>query len=358
MNKEQSLFTFEYHRLHPEISIDEHVKNRTIELGRLVNGKERIYLDLRFWILFRDVTLGRIKDQAIIDLLELLKAKVRLGLSICPISESIFIELFKQQDKFTRAKTAVLIDELSEGVTLAPYPDRVSSEIAHFFHDLGGKEELWPIEFLVWSKLSNILGIQHPFQTPFDASEELVIQKTLFDHMWEISLKEIVEKIGDTTPSPPLMSFAKLATKLNKSNADHADEIRNFKQVYNAEMVGGLSLFMPVARQVLEQMYERAIGQPVTTNKKERLAHEKELLTFFQNAIEKREVCVRLRSSHIHALCHAAYRFDKKRNLKKNDFFDFYHASAGIGYCNYFITVNPLRSLLQQKHLKIGRAHV
>jgi hypothetical protein len=142
VNKEESQFTIEYHRLHPDISIDEHVKNRTIELGRWVNGKERIYLDIRFWILFRDVTLGRIKDQASIDLLELLKTKVRLGLSICPISESIFIELFKQQDNFTRAKTAVLIDELSEGVTLAPYPNRVSSEIAHFFHDLGGKGAL------------------------------------------------------------------------------------------------------------------------------------------------------------------------------------------------------------------------
>jgi hypothetical protein len=164
---------------------------------------------------------------------------------------------------------------------------------------------------------------------------------------------EIVEKIGDATPSPPSMSFDKLAIKLNKSNAEHADEIRNFKEVYKAEMVGGLSLFMPVARQILEQMYECTIGQPVTTNKKDRFAHEKKLLTFFNTAIEKQEVGVRLRSLHIYALCHAAYRFDKKRNLKKNDFFDFHHASAGIGYCNYFLTEKPLRSLLQQKHLRV-----
>ena len=206
-----------------------------------------------------------------------------------------------------------------------------------------------PIECLVWSKVTYVLGIQHPSQTPFDASEELVIQKAFFDHMWETSLIEIVEQIGDATPSPPPMSFGKLATKLNKSNAAHSEEIRNFKQLYKSEMVGALSLFMPVARQILEQM----IGQPVTTNKKDCLTHEKILLTLFHNAIEKQEVGIRLRSLHIYALCHAAYRFDKKRNLKKNDFFDFFHASAGIGYCNYFLTEIPLASLLQQKHLRI-----
>ncbi|MCX7109798.1 MAG: hypothetical protein WCI11_02085 [Candidatus Methylumidiphilus sp.] len=36
-----------------------------------------------------------------------------------------------------------------------------------------------------------------------------------------------------------------------------------------------------------------------------------------------------------------------------NDFFDFHHASAGIGYCNYFLTEIPLASLLKQKHLRV-----
>lgn len=352
MNEEELKNSVEHHRAHPEIGIDEHVRNRTVALGGVVNGRERIYLDKRFWIILRDVVLKRRKDQTSFDLLEALRARVRSKRSICPISESVFIELLKQQDIQTRRETAALIDDLSEGVTLAPYPERVSTEIAHFFYDCGGKSELYPLKNLVWSKLGYVLGVQHPSQTPFEASEELVIQKAFFDHMWECSLTEMVDLIGADPPPP--MDFDSLAQRLNKDSALHADEIRSFKQAYRTEMTGGLSVFMPVARKVLEQMFERATGKSVEATEAERSEHERKLLSFFNKPFEKDKVAIRLRTLHITSLCHAAYRWDKKRKFEGNDLHDFHHAAAGVGYCNVFLTEKPLRSLLQQNHLRIA----
>ena len=47
------------HRRNPDISIDRHVKSRVVQLGRFLDSKQAIYLDLRFWILLRQALFGR-----------------------------------------------------------------------------------------------------------------------------------------------------------------------------------------------------------------------------------------------------------------------------------------------------------
>lgn len=61
-----------------------------------------------------------------------------------------------------------------------------------------------------------------------------------------------------------------------------------------------------------------------------------------------------VRTLHITACCHAAVRWDQKRKLTGNDFIDFHHAAAAVGYCNQFLTENPLKTLLGQKHIGLG----
>ena len=77
----------------------------------------------------------------------------------------------------------------------------------------------------------------------------------------------------------------------------------------------------------------------------------KKLFILFCAAVEKRKVRVVLRTIHIEALCHAAIRWDKKRQLTGNDLHDFHHAGAALAYCNVFLTEKPLQALLHQKHL-------
>jgi hypothetical protein len=120
--------------------------------------------------------LKRRDDQSSAALLEALRVRVRSKKSICPISDTLFAELLKQQDLHTRKATAVLIDELSEGVTLAPHHERVATEIAHFIHSHCYHRQLHSLDDLVWLKLSYVLGVQYPNNTVFDKDEERVIQ--------------------------------------------------------------------------------------------------------------------------------------------------------------------------------------
>lgn len=353
MDRDKICASFDSHRLNPDITTDEYVRARRIQLGKSVMSRERIYLDKRYWIILREVMLERDNDPSSVSLLAALRARVHSKKSICPISETLFVELLKQQDLYTRKATAVLIDELSEGVTLAPHPERVATELAHFIHSCDQQRDLHPLVDLVWSKLSYVLGVQHPTNTIFSEGEQRVIQKAFFDHMWDYSLSEMFAVIG--AAPPPIADFEGSAIKLNEESAKHADEIKSFKQAYRTEMIGGLSLVMSMAREVLEEINHRTTGKQVQRSEDEKREHEVQLLKCFDTAIETKAVVLALRTLHIGALCHSAVRWDKKRKLTGNDLCDFHHAEAAVGYCNVFLTEKPLRTMLQQNHLGLER---
>lgn len=339
------------HRSEPNVPIDAYVRARRIELGKGVTGRRLIYLDKRYWIILRDVVLKRRADPASVHLLEMLRTRVLNQHIICPISQSTFVELLKQADLRTRRETAVLIDELSLGVTLAPEEERIGTELAHFIHTHSGETGIYPLKWLVWSKLSYVFGVAHRTHTAFEPAEELVAQKAFFDHMWDRSLTEIIETLGHM--EPPLFNYNGLALRLNAGIAAHSNAIHTFDQAYMHEIEGALSVYMPVARSVLESMFKRATGMGPGTTEEEQMGHERQLLALLVQALTRAEVRKQLPTLHVHALCHAAVRWDKKRRFEGNDLHDFHHAAAAVPYCDAFFTEKSLRSLLQSNHLKI-----
>ena len=86
---------------------------------------------------------------------------------------------------------------------------------------------MYPLDLLVWSKLSYVRGFIHPEGAPFDPATELAMQKMFFDHMWKISMREMVDHIGNhALPNPE--HFERLAQRLNELNAQHTAEMRSF----------------------------------------------------------------------------------------------------------------------------------
>jgi len=71
-------------------------------------------------------------------------------------------------------------------------------------------------------------------------------------------------------------------------------------------------------------------------------------------AFRKNKLTVEMPSLLISAGLHAAFRWDKKRIFKPNDWHDFHHAVAAIPYCDYFLTEHNLRNLVADKNLKLG----
>lgn len=332
--------TMDFHRTQKNISLEEYVRQKRIQLGTEVTKKYRIYLDLRFWILLREVELCKNQNQNLVQLLSQIKHLVDNGVAICPISESVFVELMKQSDQATRAATSRLIDRLSLGVTLIVHPQRVAQELCNAIYVQAGASNLFPLDALVWIKLAYLLGETHPYQTPFETNEEeLAIQKSIFDHMWNISLMEVVSYIDFATWPQP--DWQKTVDILNAEKKQYANELRSFSQAYRAEFEGGLSLFKEDMLKLFKEVDKS--GYKDFEMNSENLTRNERFSKFSKS----------IRTLHIGACCHAAVRWDQKRQLTVNDLLDFHHAEAAIGYCNLFLTENPLKTLVSQRHLSL-----
>lgn len=317
------------------------MRQRRIDLGAAVASIQRIYLDQRFWLLLRDVSLNRSRDKAISDLLAFLKLSVSEGKSICPISESVFIELLKQSDDTTRLATAHLIDELSLGVTLIPFDDRVRQELCNSFYEQAGAPDLISVRELVWTKLSYVLGEVHPSNTPFPPEEALAIQKAFSDRMWNVPLADILGHIGQ--PPSSGADWDSIAANLNAKNREHSSTLRSYAQTFRIEFEGALSLFRNEMNALSAELDQR--GYKGFGAKQAHLSPNKRFEAF----------ALSIPTLHINTSCHAAVRWDQKRKLTGNDLFDFHHAQAALGYCDVFLTEKPLSDLLSQRHLDLTK---
>lgn len=352
MTSSQIADRFAFHRATPLVTVDEHMRRRVIELGDWVMQRDRIYLDKCFWIYMRDARMRVSNIPGVPELLDAITASVSAGRLICPISDALFLELMKQSDLTTRGATAELIDELSCGITLIPEHARMETEVAHFLHANAGRS-VHPLDHLVWTKASYILGVQHPVSTAFPKNEQLVIQKAFFDHLWEIPLSAMVEVIGDALPldSP----FNDIANRLNSDNAAHAPSMKSFAQVYRDEINGILELAAPAATDVLNEMRKKALGSAAQPSIEERESITRVCLGLLRAAVLKLTGRRALRTLHVAASLHAALRWNRTQKLNTNDMFDFIHAGAALGYCDLFLTDGPMCALLKQRHLSIKR---
>jgi hypothetical protein len=348
---EPRLSTIDHHRAHAEVTTDQYVDARRIQLGRAICAKRKVYLDTKFWILLREILLRRNVQPELVELYSTLRDGVRRGALICPISETTFLEIYKQQDPRTRRATVILVDELSLGVTLADHFERANAELSYLLNTLSGRSELHVLDHLVWNKLSFVLGVFHAANTPFPVDEERAIQKALFDHMWSLPMATMEEHLGGKQFRS--MDYDGLAEKLNAENAAHADECISFEQLYRNEFMGGIEVSAPVVAPVVERWYAKVTGRQEHFDPSSAKQAENMLLSILSEAIKKNDFRRTLRTAHIGALCHATFRRDKKRKLNGNWLHDFHHAEAAVGYCDLFLTEKALAALLKQRHLKV-----
>lgn len=290
------------------------------------------------------------------ELLELLRGAVQSGVALCPISDVIFLELMKQTDPVTKLETTKLVDELSLGIAILSEQSRIGTELAHTMSEDGALLELPPLAHLVWVRICFVLGFAYPSVPAYDEALNLVMQKVTIDTFWQMSLQEFV--LASKDPGVPA-NFEVTAAKLNMEARAHAHEIRSFEQAFVAEIGGMLNVFKGHIADVFEQLYEKKTGTLATQTVEQRAGFEKRLLSMSVNMFRfaRKKMAQRLPSLYVHAMCHAAARWDRQRNLDGHDLFDFHHASAAVGYCDAFFTENPLRVFLTAGHVALDREY-
>ncbi|GIK76266.1 MAG: hypothetical protein BroJett021_52540 [Chloroflexota bacterium] len=347
---------FDRHRASPHISFIEHVQKSQLALADSLKGRKAIYLDTKYWVILRNAAIGATARVDGTALLLRLRDLVAAGRAFCPISESTFAELFKQTDPNTRRVTATLIDELGLGVTLVPFYDRIPLELRHLIERRLGRTDRPGPQDLIWLKASYALGLVHQSATPFDAATELVIQKAFFDYLWTTSMTAMVDHIGNSQSAHP-DRFDALATRLNADTADQAHELRSFVQTYDIEAAGAADIIAPIAAHVANDIAEQATGRAMPHDGPQWNA----LLTFWRaflpEALKTDEGKDILRTTHISTCLHASLRWNKGHKYEGNDFYDFHHAQAALGYCDVFLTERPLRAMLTANHVALDKRY-
>src|SRR3982751_719450 len=93
--------------------IDDYVRRQRSQLAERMASIKRIYLDTKYWLFLRDVKAGAPRSYTHQLIYEKLLALVSTGSVVCPASDTVLHEVFRQADPSTRLMTATVIDELS-----------------------------------------------------------------------------------------------------------------------------------------------------------------------------------------------------------------------------------------------------
>ncbi|WP_447916070.1 hypothetical protein [Delftia acidovorans] len=343
--------SIERHRASPEFSWEQHRRRRVHAFGRSLMTRKAVYLDLRFWIGLRDA--ARFETPGVMmSLLCALRGAVAAGQMFCPITDSTFLEMFKQADPQSRAATADLISELSLGATLLTYDMRVGTEIAHYVHAARTPEAVDPLRELVWSKPAYVMGFVDPVSMAFDPATSLAMRKAFFDHMWDdVTLIQVCDMLGDKFVDADPLRFRETTGLVNEQIRTHADSLKNMKTAYQHELVGVLDLFAGQLATILAPTLPPEAGPLPKEGTPERAEVDLQCLAFLVGAFGTEAGRKALRTLHINATLHAAVRWNKGQALKANDLFDFQHACAALAYCDAFFTEGPLCTLVSRPDL-------
>ncbi|CAH9067344.1 hypothetical protein PSECIP111854_04082 [Pseudoalteromonas sp. CIP111854] len=347
--------TFGYHRDNPNISLDQYIRSKRIELGESLKKKVKIYLDTKYWIYFRDVYLRRITSGPLVKSYELLESLCKSGIVICPISEDVFYEIIKQEDEKTLSASIKIIDKFSLGISLTSQEERIQAEILHFYYRYNNKGvSLYSPEVFAWTKTSQSLGTRIPCNTAFSKQEELVIQKVFFDQMWCTNLQDICSIIGfqGLKDIPKMPDLSKL---LNEDAEQCRDKTSTFKAIFIDEVCLSVEYIADMLTEAMEHIYTKETGK--VRSDEEKKDKDKLLINVVTNMFRLGKEGDNFPTLKVGAGVHAAIRVDKKRQFQANDYYDFRHAQAAVPYCDYFFTEKNLRHLLKMNSLSYDKEY-
>jgi hypothetical protein len=345
--------TFKKHQREPYKSADAYAKEKRLELGAGLLATKKIYLDTKYWLLLRDAKLGRARDEYQVQMLALTERVSSSGRYIFPICEDIFVEVLKQTDPDTLRSTVALIDSFSKGVSLLSGEERVRLEVFHFLETCLGSS-VFCLQELVWTKVAYNLGYLTPYHDKFPKHTNTLIQKAFFDQMWSASLMDIVETISrNGAPNlPPIRGYSE---RLNTGKFAHMHQNNTFNEMFLSEIAGMVDSYKADFKDLFAYKFEKQYGCPPNPEDLELSESGQLFANMIYNLFNLNKVKQELPSFRIHAGLHAAVRWDKKQKYQDNDMHDFRHATAALGYCDYFFTEKRLCHLVTQDLLKYDK---
>jgi len=348
--------TLQQHLGQPEVAPSSYVRWRHIELASSIAGRYKIYLDTRYWIMFRDVVIGRRTDENLVALLDRIRNAVESERAICPISQDSFAEIFMQSDPDTLSATIRLVDELSGAVCLSDLFTRIDAELWHFLAQHKRRNDAANDRSqLIWTKCGYVLGYVAPQSKSFTREQSDAIEKAFFDQMWNANFADIFQHLGCRPEWKPIPDSA---DKYNQGKFANANEFSSFKQLFMIELAGILSLLKDSLAEIMFQIHLSEAGEGADPNAKPDPAIGQTAANLIYNLFKLDKMEDELPTLSTYVTLHAAFRWQRNRRYKANDLADLRHAVMALPYCDMFLTEKPLCHLIHEKHLGLAERFV
>ncbi len=343
----------EHHRSNPEVSDAEHLAMLEYELAEEALGKTRIYLDLRYWIFLRDAALGEPQRSIHMDLLNGLAEGVESGRIVCPITDSVFFEIERQGETDRRLHSIQTINRLSKGIVIKNAVDRLHSEVIHFLSAITERSEppAQPCRS-VWVRPFCFLGTPQ-IVGGWSESEQLAINKALISYMWSRSVEDLLGENWIVADEEDDERFRDSARKITEYSARQQLQMRSFPQVLAAEVGGFVDSHRPDIFEAFQSFIRRHSSDTVDTGASS-VPEEEMCANIIYNAIKKKKTGVGLPLIRIVAGLRANIRWKRNRPFKFQDFFDIYHATAALPYCDIFLTERELETYCNERPLEFA----
>lgn len=326
--------TFEFHLKHPEVTLESHIFQKRVAYNASLEGKKAIYLDMKYWCYFCDVTLGKNNDPYLVTLLARLRELVKSGKAFCPLSNTTFFEIYKNRISEIRHATAQLVDELSGGVAIVHTHARMEMELHQLLFHFGYSIINLAPQKLPWVKLSSFFGSFSQGNIHPDPAQDIALQKTFFDYCWNINMEKMVSTVGGEVIEHT--HYSELAGKLNAQNLQHVGELESYEHTFRIEAEGAADAYSIIAATDFNlSSYGLSDSVPLQT----RIS---KLRIVIDKALQNKAYQDILRTEFIRTCLHSKLRWNKTQKFNKNDFEDFEHAAAALGYCDYFFTERSL----------------
>ncbi len=344
--------TLPYHMGHQEQTADAYIRAQHLSLGECMLQKRCVYLDQKFWIYCRNAARGMAQNPAHERLYQTLREGVASGILVCPASHIVLEETFKQSDPATRMLTAELVQNLSCGIAVQPFPVLSQAEILYFLTATRTwAVDVYPTEQFAWTYIGNLYGHMTPVCKAFDQKTLQAIQKAWFDRMAKMTFPILVEALAPTREKSVYMpeEFYELQ---NKQSEEHKEDFRSFKQAFLIELAGGLDVSMDELREAQLYLYEKYTGCKAADVAKADVDDcSQKIANRIYHAFRLGKIKRQLPGLRIMAGIHAAIRH-KRQKYRRGDHHDHLHARVALPYCDLFLTEKNLGHLLTTKPLE------
>jgi hypothetical protein len=257
-----------------------------------------IYLDSRFWIDIGDNIISN-NNKEVGHFYYMLKELVHSKKAICPVSNPLFLELFKQTDEKQMKTIAKVMDELSCGLMIESKYYLFQREIKNTFSK----------DASIWVDIKKMRDLYE---------QTIKIPEKLKEDIKEENRNPRIEEIIDVVDIADWDKFHKLIETMNKYLQDekirHESEITKFKELQVIEILNTFKTICDIFPSIKHEINQLSSLPDLT------------------------DIYYKLPSIWAFGSIHALLRYDRNRKYWINDYFDIDHCAIAIGYYDYLFT--------------------